>query len=171
METDDSMKILAEEIFALTGQKVEIFDPVIVAALFQSKLLREAHIDSANYFNAAVTSLIGNVSESMENKQTVIDALVKAQDSANHKMAVYAKNVLRSELPKVREEFHEIAIEVLKEANGLAANNLATRLLAIMPVIVLVAAFAGFYVGKNMSEPKTETATTSSSVEKKTDAK
>jgi hypothetical protein len=87
MATHDSMQFLVEEIFALTGQKVDVFDPVIAAALFQAKLLGEAHIDAPNHFNAAVTSLKGDVSESIKNKQAKIDALVRAQDSANLKMA------------------------------------------------------------------------------------
>jgi hypothetical protein len=168
MPVNASLKHLADEIFILTGQKVDSLDPVIVAALFQSKLLGDAHKKSLDELNGAVQLIIGDVNNSIEHERSKLAIILKAQDTANLKMAIYAKSVLRSEIPKIREEFHEVAIDVLKEANGFAANNLATKLLAVMPVVVLLAALGGFFFGKYSNDPAQSTVSMLKSLETKT---
>lgn len=63
------------DIFALTGQKVEIDDPIVAAALIHSTLLRHAGEDAAQ-------EAIASLERSLQQQRQVVSELHQARQSS-----------------------------------------------------------------------------------------
>jgi hypothetical protein len=70
--TQDS-KSLVDEIFSLTGQKVQIDDPIVVAALLHSQLIRRAGQDAVGGIQAVMSRSLGELAEAVKVQRETAD--------------------------------------------------------------------------------------------------
>lgn len=68
---------LVQDIFLLTGQKVEPNDPIVVAALIQSALIRRAGLDAEAGIKVVMAKALGELAESNREQQEVADKLAR----------------------------------------------------------------------------------------------
>lgn len=71
-------KNLVDEIFSLTGQKVEIDDPIVVAALLHSQLIRRAGQDAVGGIQAVMARSLIDLAEAVKAQQETTDAVKMA---------------------------------------------------------------------------------------------
>ena len=70
------------DIFALTGQKVEIDDPIVAAALIHSTLLRHAGEDAAYAMKDAAQEAIASLERSLQQQRQVASERHQARQSS-----------------------------------------------------------------------------------------
>lgn len=68
---------LVQDIFLLTGQKVEANDPIVVAALIQSSLIRRAGSDAEAGIKAVMAKALGELADGNRQQQAVADQLAR----------------------------------------------------------------------------------------------
>jgi hypothetical protein len=146
------MNSLAIEVFQLTGQKIDPTDPVIIAALFQSKILQDVQKAQQVEFSMAMSAVLENVGSAIQLDKAKLEVLNKAQDKANREMVMLARNAMKSELPRLREEFHDVALEVLREANGIVDRTKTKRKFLLFGFVACAVFVCGLYVGVNFSQ-------------------
>jgi hypothetical protein len=114
----EAQKSLAVELFELTGYKVGIDDPSIIAALFFSERIRA--MQSAHH-----KLIEGSLAENRAQMQVAIDAAVKQlarqADSGRAKLEVQyseilsvAKNAAHNEVPVIKRDLAKFAAELRK---------------------------------------------------------
>ena len=74
----DQVQALLVDIFALTGQKVEIGDPLVAAALIHSALLRRAGQDAAQAIEQAAQRARQDAGRSARERQLAADQIQRA---------------------------------------------------------------------------------------------
>jgi len=93
------MKSLADEIFSITGQKVETTDPIVVASLVQSRLIRQAGLDAKQNIQAAVAASLGEISTAIQGERSGAELMrVAALDLAERAQLLSASTVKLSML-------------------------------------------------------------------------
>ena len=149
-DTDNAMKALAGEIFTLTGQKVEITDPIVIAALFQSELLKRHIGNLHDEFKSSVNNTLKDVVNTVEYERKKTEIISKANAAAQQEWQALARAAMRQEIPKMRAEFHEVTTETLLEANGLLHAESKKKWIIGICVAIFVSFIAGCYIGRTL---------------------
>lgn len=108
MGTEDPRRQLANEIFHLTGQKVQIDDPIVLAALVQSKLIRQAGEDARNLIQASLAVAQKEFAAAADAQRVLAADIARATELA------------RVEVPGLRARVSVIAQQILKQTDEAA---------------------------------------------------
>lgn len=113
METQDEVKKLTGEIFALTGQKVDRDDPIVAAALIQSEIMKQ----NAAKIELQVGLLLNATEKLKEQIQQYADTSIKAQLDV-------AKVSLRQDLQNaIRDNFGSEIRQLITMLNNATSNT------------------------------------------------
>jgi hypothetical protein len=82
------------DIFALTGQKVEIDDPIVAAALIHSALLRRAGQDAACAMKDAAQEAIEALESGLQQQRQVASELHQARQQSPERAAPISRPTL-----------------------------------------------------------------------------
>lgn len=151
MAMTDSRKELVGEIFRLTGQKVDVDDPVVVAALINAQLIRQAGEDAMFSIQSAVDLAIGDLSTAVKEERKAAAGISKSTDLAYQKIISMTKAASQSEVAKMREQFSEVVIEILEkmrsEAGETAPSGWKIKFGMLALSVILLSGAAGLAVG------------------------
>lgn len=151
MAMTDSRKELVGEIFRLTGQKVDIDDPVVVAALINAQLIRQAGEDAMFSIQSALDQVIGDLSTAVNEERKAAADISKATDLAYQKIISMTKAAAQSEVVKMRQQFSEVVTEILervrREAGEQAPSEWKIKFGILALSVMLLSGAAGLAVG------------------------
>lgn len=147
----DSRKELVGEIFRLTGQKVDIDDPIVVAALINAQLIRQAGEDAMFSIQSAVDQVIGDLSAAVKEERKAAADISKSTDLAYQKIISMTKAAAQSEVAKMRQQFSEVVIEILekvrREAGETAPSGWKIKFGILALSVMLLSGAAGLAMG------------------------
>lgn len=151
METSSELKELVGEIFQLTGQKVGFDDPIVVAALIHSQLIRRAGHDAMTSIQSAVDKVLVDLAEAVKDERKAAADISQATASAYQQVVIAAKAATESEGPKMQAQFISIAQDVLqqvkKEAGAAAPAGWKIKVGLALSSVVLLGGLAGVVIG------------------------
>lgn len=144
-------KGLVGEIFELTGQKVEPHDPIVVAALIHSQLIRRAGQDAISGIQSAVAQSLADLAEAVKAERQAAADIGKATAEAHSQIIAAARAASEAEVPKMHAQFINIAQDVLlqvrKEAGAAAPQAWKIKVSLGIAALVLLGAAAGAIIG------------------------
>lgn len=150
-QTTADTKSLVGEIFQLTGQKVEVDDPIVVAALIHSQLIRRAGQDAMTAIQAAVTQSLSDLGEAVKAERQAAADIGRATAEAYTQIIAAARAAGEAEVPKMHTQFVNIAQDVLqqvrKEASASAPYGWKIKVSMGIAGLVLLGGLAGGIVG------------------------
>jgi hypothetical protein len=111
----DSRKALVGEIFHLTGQKVEIDDPVVVAALINSQLIRQAGEDAMFSIQSALNLAMDDLSESVKEERAAAAEICNAIALADQRISLITTAAEQAEVIKMRAQFSDVVVDMLEQ--------------------------------------------------------
>ncbi len=146
-----TLDALLVEIFELTGYKVTIDDPILIAALFQSNLVKRAGDDAANSLQNAAVKIVAELTEAVKVEREQAAKFDRTMATAFQQIADGAKTASDNELTLLRTRFASIASETLdqirKEASRQTPSGLWWKSSAILLGGVVVGLLIGTVVG------------------------
>lgn len=155
MEATADAKNLVSEIFTLTGQKVEVDDPIVVAALIHSQLIRRAGQDAMTAIQSAVNSAVADLTNAVNAERQAAAEISQATAAAYQQVVAAAKAATEAEVPKMQTQFIGIAQDVLqqvrKEAGAAAPSAWKIKVGLVLSGVVLLGGLAGGIIGANWS--------------------
>lgn len=159
MSTDQTneaaMKELVGDIFHLTGQKVEVTDPIVVAALIHSQLIRRAGDDAANVIHFAVQKAKAELELAVKAEREAASDISRATAQAYQDIVTAARAATEAEVPKLQVRFVNLAQDVLqqvrKEASATAPIGWKVKVAFGAAGLVLLGALAGGVIGSAWS--------------------
>jgi hypothetical protein len=144
---------LLVNIFELTGQKVTLDDPVVVAALLQSALLKRAGSEAAALVTDATVKVVAELTEAVKVERQQAANLDRTVANAFQQITDGAKKVGDQELTTIQVRFSRMASETLeqvrREAAKRAPGGLLWKLTAMFCGGLAVGVVIGFAVGKS----------------------
>lgn len=148
--TSDS-KSLVTEIFQMTGQKVELDDPIVVAALVHSQLIRRAGHDAMTAIQSAVDKILIDLGEAVRSERQAASDIGRATAEAYTQIVSVARAATDAEVPKMHAQFVNIAQDVLqqvrKEASAAAPYGWKIKAALSAAGLVLLGGLAGGIIG------------------------
>jgi hypothetical protein len=152
---DESLHALLVEIFEVTGHKVTLDDPVVAAALLQSKLLRRAGDDAAVSLREAVVKVVAELAEAVRVERETAANLDRTVASAFQQITEGAKKAGDQELATMQTRFARVATETLdqvrREAASLAPGGRWWRYSATLLAGLALGLAVGVVIGKSRS--------------------
>ncbi|MDP2367184.1 hypothetical protein [Rhodoferax sp.] len=133
MEPTQANKLAAliVEVFELTGQKLTLDDPVLVAALLQSELIKKAGGDAALMLREAAMEVVAELIKAVKVEREHATSLNRAAADALQKIAEGAKAISSAEQANMATRFEQSAIDTLdrvrKEASKQAPGGMRWR--------------------------------------------
>lgn len=163
MRSDDA-KALTEEIFSITGQKVAIDDPIVVAALVQSRLIRRAGADAAAEVLSAAGRMLAAGQGGQDTAQALRDAAAASARAlrsaarraiAEQAAAAVREDTRRAQAARVEAAGHRSALvgEAKKVFDAIQAAGSGRRLAVVVALVALVSGLAGAVVGYAAGDP------------------
>ena len=147
----EEQKHLVGEIFNLTGQKVEVDDPIVVAALIHSQLIRRAGQDAMQSIQSAVDASIEQLAEAVKAERQAAADIGQATTNAYKQIVAAANAASEAELPRIKTQLlqitHDALQEVRKEAAQAAPYGWKVKVAISLAGIVLLGALAGGIIG------------------------
>jgi len=151
MDATTEIKSLVGEIFQLTGQKVEADDPIVVAALIHSQLIRRAGQDAMTAIQSAVDKALVDLTEAVKEERQAAAQISEATAAAYQQVVSAAKAATEIEAPKMQTQFVSIAQDVLKqvrdEAGASAPAAWKIKVGLVLSGVVLLGGLAGGIIG------------------------
>lgn len=144
------MEALATEIFELTGQKVEFDDPVVVAALIQSRMIRQGYLDGVATLKVTATEILGDAKKISEFEKDKLKIFRDSQNLAVRQSGDMVRALVKAELPKNRKEFYEVATEVILKVDRNENTKKLKVYLAVAAFFSIFAFLAGFFLGSEL---------------------
>ncbi len=125
MEQSQNNKLAAliVEVFELTGQKLTLDDPVLVAALLQSELVRKAGDDAASMLRDATTEVVAELIEAVKVEREHAANLNRAAADALQRIAEGAKAISNAEQASLATRFEQTAADTLDRVRKEAAKQ------------------------------------------------
>lgn len=154
MEKDKANEIqaLLKDVFALTGQKVTIDDPILVAALIQSSLVKRAGADAATSLQNAVVDAVSELAKAVKVEREQAAQLDRTVAEAFVQISESAKIASDKELVSMQTKFARNAAEVLdhvrRESDKYSPKFYKTKLMMSMCVGCFIGLGAGLFVVK-----------------------
>lgn len=152
---DESLHALLVEIFEVTGHKVTLDDPVVAAALLQSKLLRRAGDAAADSLREAVVKVVAELAEAVRVERETAGNLDRTVASAFQQITDGAKKAGDQELAIMQTRFARVATETLdqvrREAARLAPGGRWWRYSATLLAGLALGLIVGVVIGKSRS--------------------
>ncbi|BBB64195.1 hypothetical protein UNDKW_5922 (plasmid) [Undibacterium sp. KW1] len=143
----NEMEVLSTDIFKATGQKVEFDDPIVIAALFQSRLLKQGYLDGVAALEAKAIEILGDARAHSESEKEKLKIFRDSQNLAMRQSSDTVRSLIKAELPKIRKEFYETATEVLTEID-LSVYAKKTKFYAASVIAVAIISFVlGVLIG------------------------
>lgn len=150
-QTAADTKNLVSEIFSLTGQKVEVDDPIVVAALIHSQLIRRAGQDAMTSIQSAVSQSVAELDAAVKAEREAAANISQATAEAYTQIVAAAKAATEAEVPKMQAEFSKIAQDVLakirKDASASAPHGWKVKVALATAGLVLLGGLAGGVIG------------------------
>lgn len=148
---DETLRKLLVEIFEVTGHKVTLDDPVVAAALLQSKLLRRAGDEAADSLREAVVKVVAELAEAVRVERETAGNLDRTVASAFAQITEGAKKAGDQELATMQARFARVATETIdqvrREAASVAPGGLRWRYAATLLAGVTLGLATGFLLG------------------------
>lgn len=151
MATIDPRKDLVGEIFKLAGQKVDIDDPIVTAALINSHLIRQAGEDAMFSIQSAIDQALTDLSTAVKEERKAAADISKSTDLAYQKIISMTKTAAHSEVGKMRAQFSDVVMEMLeqvrREAGEAAPSGWKIKFGILILSVILLSGAAGLAVG------------------------
>jgi len=124
---DEAIAAVCAEVYRLTGQTITDNDPILLAALFQSELMRKAGADITTAFEQTVAQAIAMLADAVKEERAQAANLDKSVAAAFQQIANGAKAAGDAELATMQGRFARMAAETLdqvrREAQRAVPNN------------------------------------------------
>lgn len=120
---ENKLAALIVEVFELTGQKLTLDDPVLVAALLQSELVRKAGDDAASMLRDAAMEVVAELIKAVKVEREHAASLNRAAADALQKIAEGAKAIGNAEQVTLASRFEQTAVDTLNRVRKEAANQ------------------------------------------------
>lgn len=124
---DEAIAAVCAEVYRLTGQTITDNDPILLAALFQSELMRKAGADITTAFEQTVAQAIAMMADAVKEERAQAANLDKSVAAAFQQIANGAKAAGDAELATMQGRFARMAAETLdqvrREAQSAVPNN------------------------------------------------
>lgn len=124
---DEAIAAVCAEVYRLTGQTITDNDPILLAALFQSELMRKAGADITTTFEQTVAKAIAMLADAVKEERTQAANLDKSVAAAFQQIANGAKIAGDNELATMQGRFARMAAETLdkvrRDAQRAAPNH------------------------------------------------
>lgn len=132
-EQDEAIAAVCAEVYRLTGQTITDNDPILLAALFQSELMRKAGADITTAFEQTVARAIAMLAEAVKEEREQAANLDKSVAAAFQQIANGAKAAGDNELATIQGRFARMAAETLdqvrRDAQRTAPRNYRWKML------------------------------------------
>lgn len=143
---------LLGNIFELTGQKVTLNDPVVAAALLQSRLVKRAGSEATAALTNAAAKMVAELAEAVKAERQQAANADRAVANAFQQITDGAKKIGEQELTTMHVRFSRIASETLeqvrREAAKQAPGGLWWKFAAMLFVGLAIGILIGFATGK-----------------------
>ena len=140
---DEAIAAVCAEVYRLTGQTITDNDPILLAALFQSELMRKTGADITTAFEQTVAQAIAMLADAVKEERAQAANLDKSVAAAFQQIANGAKAAGDNELATIQGRFARMAAETLdqvrRDAQRTAPGNYRWKM--------LLAAVAGLATG------------------------
>lgn len=110
---ENKLAALIVEVFELTGQKLTLDDPVLVAALLQSELVRKAGDDAASMLRDAAMEVVAELIKAVKVEREHAANLSRAAADALQRIAEGTKAISSAEQASLATRFEQTAIDTL----------------------------------------------------------
>ncbi|TWI69263.1 hypothetical protein IP91_00330 [Pseudoduganella lurida] len=147
----DLLDRLAQDIFRETGLKVSRNDPVIGAALLQSRLMDDAATRAADRLALRADEVAAKLTESVRASATHLDQADRAMAQAFAQLAEGTRTVTEQELLAVRASFARSAAETLDHVRRNVLRRSGWRYWWRDPAACLVGTAFGIAIGCGMT--------------------
>lgn len=151
-ERSSDIDALLLDIFNVTGNKVTKDDPILVAALIQSSLVKQAGNDAANSLQNAVIQAVAELADAVKVEREQASILDKTVANAFQQITDGAKKVGDQELTTLQTRFSRMASETLdqvrKEGSRQAPGGLTWKITSALFGGVAIGLIAGAFIGK-----------------------
>jgi len=132
-EQDEAIAAVCAEVYRLTGQTITDNDPILLAALFQSELMRKAGADITTAFEQTVARAIAMLADAVKEEREQAAKLDKSVAAAFQQIANGAKAAGDNELATLQGRFARMAAETLdqvrRDAQRAAPGNYRWKML------------------------------------------
>lgn len=141
---------LLVNVFQLTGHKLTPDDPLVVAALVQSKLVRQAGDAAAKSVKESVAKAIAELNEAVRIEREQAANIDKTVSNAFQKITDGAKKVGDNELATLTAKFSRAASDTLesvrKEVTAASPENRRARTLTVVSIALAVGVCLGIVI-------------------------
>lgn len=148
----DKLEALCAEVHRLTGQKLTIDDPILLAALFQSELINKAGEDAAALLRDGVVKSVADLAEAAKAEREQAGNLDKTVANAFQQIADGAKKAGDQELATMQVRFARMASETLdqvrRESAKRAPGGRWWKIAALLCVGLAAGLIGGFALGQ-----------------------
>lgn len=120
---ENKLAALIVEVFELTGQKLTLDDPVLVAALLQSELIKRAGGDAALMLREAAMEVVAELIKAVKVEREHAANLNRTAADALQKIAEGAKAIGSAEQATMATRFEQTAVDTLDRVRKEAAKQ------------------------------------------------
>lgn len=145
---------LLVDIFELTGQKVTLDDPLVVAALIQSTMVKRAGAEAADSLRDAVVKIVADLAEAVKVERQVAANLDKTLAGAFQQITDGAKKAGDQEVTAMQMRFSRAATETLDLVRKEAAKQNPQGLWWKLSAMALGGVALGLLVGTLLAKGK-----------------
>lgn len=148
----EPLSALLVEVFEMTGQKLTVDDPLVVAALVQSSLVKRAGDHAAASLQDAVVQAVAELAQAVKVERETAGNLDRTMAQAFQQITDGAKKAGDSELTTMQTRFARMASETLeqvrKEAGKAAPGGLWWKYSSVLLGGIVFGLLVGFVLGK-----------------------
>jgi hypothetical protein len=152
----DKLEALCAEVYRLTGQKLTVDDPILLAALFQSELINKAGEDAAALFRDGVAKSVAELAEAVKAERERAGNLDKSVAGAFQQIADGAKKAGDQELSTMQIRFARMASETLDQIRRESAKHAPGgrwwRIAALLCTGLASGLIGGFALGQRAAD-------------------